>query len=64
MQGPTQKCKKGRSQGIRSEFGDSASQKQTGLTGPLGSTASERFRRGQVAVGHEGSCKRKFTRVC
>ena len=29
--------------------------KQTGLTGPLGSTASERFRRGQVAVGHEGS---------
>jgi hypothetical protein len=64
MQGPTQKCKKGRSQGIRREFGDSASQKQTGLPSPLGPVASEEFRRGQVATGHEGGCKRKFTRVC
>jgi len=55
MQGPTQKCKKGRSQGIRSEFGDSASQKQTGLTSPLGNTLTRRAPTGAGRVLHEGS---------
>jgi hypothetical protein len=53
MQGPTQKCKKGRSQGIRREFGDSASANELGLPTPLGLWEDDSVDGWGSSPGHE-----------